>query len=106
MQVLRAQYATRVVAIKLLHIGLVEDQYFRVNFRRELKELRSQHHAHVLSFIGAGEWEDGRLFLATEYCEKGDLCQLLANKSVELHFGDVHRFAVEIADVRNGIGAV
>ena len=88
------------MALKLLHTGLVQDEYFRVNFRRELKELRRQHHPHVLTFLGAGEWDDGRLYLATEYCDRGGLDTLLADEGVAMDLALVLRLGSEIAEVR------
>lgn len=79
---MRGTRAGLTVAIKRLHSSLHGDVYFQKNFQRELRELQALNNVHVLSFYGAGLCNDGRLFLATEYCERGSLEGVLLDHDV------------------------
>lgn len=67
------------VAVKFLRTSLLFSEESTIGFQRELKQLRSLRHSNILSFLGAGEWTDRRLFLVTEFCALGSLQSVLAS---------------------------
>ncbi len=66
----------RVVAIKVMHDYLAEEQDFQERFIKEAQTLGELHHPHIVAISGYGV-EDGRLYLAMELVTGGTLRDLL-----------------------------
>jgi len=72
----------RVVAIKLLHAGLSEDEDFQQRFRREAHAAARLNSPHVVPIHDYGEI-DGRLFVSMRLIEGRDLKTVLADGRLE-----------------------
>src|SRR4051794_25617410 len=59
---------SRIVAIKVLRQGLVDDPHLRVRFEREATALASLNHPHIGSVYDVGQHEDLE-YLVMEYLE-------------------------------------
>ncbi len=67
----------RSVALKVISPHLADDEGFRTRFVREAQAQASVRSAHVVSVYSHGE-SDGRLYIATELVDAGDLGRLIA----------------------------
>jgi outer membrane protein assembly factor BamB len=64
------------VALKVITLGLADDQSLRDRFLREARELDVLKHPHVIPVHFTGD-ADGVLYIATRYVRSGDLADLL-----------------------------
>jgi serine/threonine protein kinase len=78
-QVWRAQRAAdgQIVAIKVLHLELVQSVDALTRFQRELDAIERMHHPNVVCGLGHGTLEDGRPYLILEYIEGPSLREVL-----------------------------
>ncbi len=65
------------VALKVLHRSLQVDPSFAQRFQREAKVASRLDHPNLLRVIDYGEEPDGLLYIAMEYLEGRDLCQVM-----------------------------
>ena len=86
----------------LLTPYLKDDLDWQSRFTSELRKMQLHTHDNLLKYYGAGEWLDGRLFIATEYCEKGSLDCVLADLDTQLPSSRIFDLAVQTCDV-NGV---
>ena len=61
----------QLVALKLLRHTATQSE--RVRFSREIGVIRDLGHPNIVSYVGHGEWSDGRLYLAMEWLDGEDL---------------------------------
>ena len=79
------QIPHREVAIKVLRRGVTEQQ--KLAFRAEANLMaRMSSHPSVVSVHGAGETEDGRMYLIMEYCPPPHLGKLLRTRPLPVTF--------------------
>lgn len=69
----------RIVAIKLLHISLAQDEELRSRFEREAQALSSLKHANIGTFYSYGIWKDSP-YIAMEYLQGKSLKQMLQER--------------------------
>ncbi|WP_134740393.1 serine/threonine-protein kinase [Nocardioides sp. 503] len=90
----------RRVALKVIAPHLAQDETFRARFTREAQAQASLDSPHVVHVYAHGE-ADGRLYIATQLVDGGDLGQLLAR-----HGAPPPRLALDvIAQVAGGLAA-
>jgi serine/threonine-protein kinase len=85
----------RVVAIKVMHDGLREDESLRERFRREARNASAIAHENVVEVLDAGETEDGHPFLVMELLEGETLRDLMRRGPLSRE--DVVELGVQIA---------
>ena len=85
------------VAIKFLKSSMLSSQESIKSFIDECNIMKNLHHPNILLFMGACT-TGPEFFVVTEYCENGNLFELLhINQSQKLTYEDVRRIALEIA---------
>ncbi|WP_193607539.1 protein kinase domain-containing protein [Nocardioides lijunqiniae] len=90
----------RRVALKVIAPHLAQDETFRARFTREAQAQASLDSPHVVHVYAHGE-ADGRLYIATQLVDGGDLGQLLSR-----HGAPPPRLALEVlAQVAGGLAA-
>ena len=81
-------------AIKLLSMGLADDDNFRARFLVEIATLKQLQHPNIVQILGDGE-QDGQLFYVMELIE-GQSLQDLLQVGHPFEFREVTRMSVEI----------
>jgi mitogen-activated protein kinase kinase kinase 9 len=85
------------VAIKFLKSSMLSSQESIKSFIDECNIMKNLHHPNILLFMGACT-KGPEFFVVTEYCENGNLFELLhINQSQKFTYEDVRRIALEIA---------
>ena len=85
------------IAIKFLKSSMLSSQESIKSFIEECNIMKNLHHPNILLFMGACT-KGPEFFVVTEYCENGNLFELLhINQSQKLNYEDVRRIALEIA---------
>lgn len=69
--------STRQVAIKIPHLRSIQDAQSRKRFQTEARVLEQLRHRAIVSILDSGEHEE-LPFLVMEFCDSGNLTQLLA----------------------------
>ncbi|HEX3693606.1 MAG TPA: protein kinase [Solirubrobacteraceae bacterium] len=96
----------REVAIKLMHREIASDSDHLERFRREARAVAQLNHAHVVSVIDAGEWDDGDMgggpvATATPYIVlehvAGETLKDLIRRDAPLDAATALAYAIEIA---------
>lgn len=77
-----ATYRGKIVSIKTLQFNKRSVELTR-EIKIEMKLMKEIHHDHINPFIGA-YIEPNRVYIVTEYCAKGSLEDILANRNVKL----------------------
>lgn len=96
-----AEWDNRVVAVKQLHLELIMlSETCLDEFHHEVKQLRTLRHRNIVFFYGAGEM-NGVPFLVTEYCHRGALSVVLADKSISIPRARALAFALDAASGMN-----
>jgi serine/threonine protein kinase len=67
----------KLVAVKVMHPSLAEDQQFSARFKREAKAASKLDHPSSIRILDYGEEDDGLLFIAMEYVEGTSLLGLV-----------------------------
>ena len=70
----------RTVAIKVIAAELARDKDFRERFERETEIAAQIEHPHVIPLYGAGETEDGQLFIVMRYIEGINMAELITQR--------------------------
>ncbi len=70
----------RTVAIKVIAAELASDKDFRERFGRETEIAAQIEHPHVIPLYGAGETEDGQLYIVMRYIEGINMAELIAQR--------------------------
>lgn len=73
----RRQSDGQIVAIKVLHLELVQSVDALTRFQRELDAIERLHHPNVVGGLGHGTLTDGRPYLVLEYIEGPSLREVL-----------------------------
>jgi serine/threonine protein kinase len=84
----------QVAAIKLLSMGLADDDNFRARFLVEIETLKQLHHPNIVQILGDGE-QDGQLFYVMELIE-GQSLQDILQQGHTFDFREVTRIAIEV----------
>jgi serine/threonine protein kinase len=87
----------RLVALKLIQPGKVDDPEFRARFRRESRLAASIDHPNVVPVFGAGEEEDV-WFISMRYVDGTDLGEYLRSRNSALPPEDAARLISRVAD--------
>jgi eukaryotic-like serine/threonine-protein kinase len=67
----------KVVAIKVMHGGLVSDETFAARFHREAKAASRLDHPNSIRILDFGQEPDGRLYIAMDYLDGRDLLEVI-----------------------------
>ena len=67
----------KVVAIKVMHGGLVSDETFAARFHREAKAASRLDHPNSIRILDFGQEPDGRLYIAMDYLAGRDLLEVI-----------------------------
>jgi len=86
----------REVAVKRLYVGQMKAEHVEA-FCAEASLMCQLRHKNVVEFIGAVT-EPANLCLITQYCAKGSLSDLLANKDTEMNFARKIQLAIDAAE--------
>ena len=70
----------RAVAIKVIAAELARDRDFRERFARETEIAAQIEHPHVIPLYGAGETEDGQLYIVMRYIEGINMAELIVQR--------------------------
>ncbi len=70
----------RTVAIKVIAAELASDRDFRERFGRETEIAAQIEHPHVIPLYGAGETEDGQLYIVMRYIEGINMAELITQR--------------------------
>ncbi len=70
----------RTVAIKVIAAELASDKDFRERFGRETEIAAQIEHPHVIPLYGAGETDDGQLYIVMRYIEGINMAELIAQR--------------------------
>jgi len=76
----RREVDDRIVAIKVLHLELVQSVDAMTRFQRELDAIERLHHPNVVCGLGHGTLADGRPYLILEYIEGPSLREVLHDR--------------------------
>jgi eukaryotic-like serine/threonine-protein kinase len=76
----RRQSDGQIVAIKVLHLELVQSVDALTRFQRELDAIERLHHPNVVGGLGHGTLTDGRPYLVLEYIEGPSLREVLHDR--------------------------
>ena len=83
------------VAVKLIAAHVSDDPRFRRRFDREIRALKMLRHPGIVTIIGEGEDDDGRLFYSMELIE-GETLQSRVRRLKKLPWQEVIDIAIEI----------
>src|SRR5262245_30630503 len=67
----------KIVAIKVMHGGLVSDETFAARFHREAKAASRLDHPNSIRILDFGQEPDGRLYIAMDYLDGRDLLEVI-----------------------------
>jgi hypothetical protein len=67
----------KVIAIKVMHGGLVADETFAARFHREAKAASRLDHPNSIRILDFGQEPDGRLYIAMDYLDGRDLLEVI-----------------------------
>ena len=70
----------RTVAIKVIAAELASDRDFRERFGRETEIAAQIEHPHVIPLYGAGETDDGQLYIVMRYIEGINMAELITQR--------------------------
>jgi len=85
------------VAVKIPHPGAIAEPLDRQRFLREARVLSTIQHPAIVKIIESGEYE-GLPFLVMEYCDGGNLGQLITDRQHRPSPGEAARIIQQIAD--------
>lgn len=87
----------RLHALKVIRKSDLKDALSQLSIRRETAALKKLRHRHIVKFHHAHE-DDHFIYVATEYCSKGDLTNLLRRTSYGLAEADALRIMRQVLD--------
>ena len=88
------------VALKKIKIKDINDNLYK-EYQNEITALVSIRHSNIITFLGTYE-ENDNLVIVTEYCEGGNLFDLLHNETdIELSWDLKLKFLIEISQAMN-----
>ena len=94
------KYKDLYVALKKIKIKDINDNLCK-EYQNEITALTSIRHPNIITFLGTYE-ENDNLVIVTEYCEGGNLFDLLHNETyIELSWGLKLKFLIEISQAMN-----
>jgi serine/threonine-protein kinase len=73
----RQEALDKIVAIKVMHGGLVADETFAARFHREAKAASRLDHPNSIRILDFGQEPDGRLYIAMDYLDGRDLLEVI-----------------------------
>jgi serine/threonine protein kinase len=95
--VFEAKFEGELVAVKFIFECRSYEAEIKASFQRELQQLQMLHHPNLVALLGAGQWDDERLFLIMEFCDGGSLDGVLRDTGVPLVWETALQCATQVA---------